>query len=108
MFDWEMELILEKNWIYACHKSETATPNDFLTMRAGREPMIITCDGNGQLHALINASQHHGATLTRVDKGNQSTFTCPFHAWCYKSDGRLVKVKATGEYPEGFFRPPVA
>ena len=38
----------------------------------------------------------------RVGKGNQSTFTCPFHAWCYKNDGRLVKVKAPGEYPEGF------
>ncbi|MGZ0714399.1 anthranilate 1,2-dioxygenase large subunit [Pseudomonas palleroniana] len=102
LFDLEMELIFEKNWIYACHESEIANPNDFLTMRAGRQPMIITRDGNHQLHALINACQHRGATLTRVGKGNQSTFTCPFHAWCYKSDGRLVKVKAPGEYPEGF------
>ena len=102
LFDLEMELIFEKNWIYACHESEIANPNDFLTIRAGRQPMIITRDGNNQLHALINACQHRGATLTRVSKGNQSTFTCPFHAWCYKSDGRLVKVKAPGEYPEGF------
>ncbi|BAN47230.1 anthranilate 1,2-dioxygenase large subunit [Metapseudomonas resinovorans] len=102
LFDLEMELIFEKNWIYACHESEIANANDFMTMRAGRQPMIITRDGNNQLHALINACQHRGATLTRVGKGNQSTFTCPFHAWCYKSDGRLVKVKAPGEYPEGF------
>lgn len=102
LFDLEMELIFEKVWIYACHESEIAQPNDFITMRAGRQPLIITRDGNGELHALINACQHRGATLTRVGKGNQSTFTCPFHAWCYKSDGRLVKVKAPGEYPEGF------
>jgi anthranilate 1,2-dioxygenase (deaminating, decarboxylating) large subunit len=102
LFDLEMELIFEKNWIYACHESEIANKHDFMTMRAGRQPMIITRDGNGELHALINACQHRGATLTRVGKGNQSTFTCPFHAWCYKSDGRLVKVKAPGEYPEGF------
>ena len=102
LFDLEMELIFEKVWIYACHESEIAQPNDFITMRAGRQPLIITRDGNGELHALINACQHRGATLTRVAKGNQSTFTCPFHAWCYKSDGRLVKVKAPGEYPEGF------
>ena len=102
LFDLEMELIFEKNWIYACHESEIANKHDFLTMRAGRQPMIITRDGEGQLHALINACQHRGTTLTRVMKGNQSTFTCPFHAWCYKSDGRLVKVKAPGEYPEGF------
>lgn len=102
LFDLEMELIFEKNWIYACHESEIPNAHDFMTLRAGRQPMIITRDGNGALNALINACQHRGATLTRVGKGNQSTFTCPFHAWCYKSDGRLVKVKAPGEYPEGF------
>ena len=102
LFDLEMELIFEKNWIYACHESEIANKHDFMTLRAGRQPMIITRDGEGQLNALINACQHRGTTLTRVGKGNQSTFTCPFHAWCYKSDGRLVKVKAPGEYPEGF------
>ncbi|GAB6403139.1 anthranilate 1,2-dioxygenase large subunit [Pseudomonas sp. MHK4] len=102
LFDLEMELIFEKNWIYACHESEIAKNHDFMTMRAGRQPLIITRDGQGKLNALINACQHRGTTLTRVDKGNQSTFTCPFHAWCYKSDGRLVKVKAPAEYPDDF------
>jgi len=102
LFDLEMELIFEKQWIYACHESEIPNPNDFITLRAGRQPMIVTRDAGGQLNALVNACQHRGATLTRVCKGNQSTFTCPFHAWCYKSDGRLVKVKAPGEYPADF------
>ncbi|MBN3723837.1 anthranilate 1,2-dioxygenase large subunit [Burkholderia sp. Ac-20379] len=102
LFDLEMELIFEKNWIYACHESEIPNPNDFLTMRAGRQPLIVSRDGSGALHAMINACQHRGATLTRMSKGNQSTFTCPFHAWCYKSDGRLVKVKAPGEYGDDF------
>lgn len=102
LFDLEMELIFEKNWIYACHESEVANKHDFVTMRAGRQPLIITRDGEGQLNALINACQHRGTTLTRVGKGNQSTFTCPFHAWCYKSDGRLVKVKAPNEYGDDF------
>lgn len=35
-----MELIFEKNWIYACHESGLAN-NDFVTLRAGRQPMII-------------------------------------------------------------------
>ncbi|BFM50900.1 anthranilate 1,2-dioxygenase large subunit [Marinomonas sp. THO17] len=102
LFDLEMEHIFEKVWIYACHESEIPNTNDYVTMQAGRQPMIITRDAKGQLNALINACQHRGTTLTRLSKGNQSTFTCPFHAWCYKSDGRLVKVKAPGEYPEDF------
>ncbi|MCP8690516.1 Rieske 2Fe-2S domain-containing protein, partial [Marinobacterium sedimentorum] len=102
LFDLEMELIFENTWIFACHESQIANANDFFTMQAGRQPMIITRDGKGELNALVNACQHRGATLTRVCKGNQSTFTCPFHAWCYKSDGRLVKVKAPDEYPQDF------
>ncbi|WP_166363517.1 anthranilate 1,2-dioxygenase large subunit [Pseudomonas akapageensis] len=102
LFDLEMELIFEKVWVYACHESEIPLANDFVTIKVGRQPLIITRDAGGQLNGLINACQHRGATLTRVGKGNQSTFTCPFHAWCYKNDGRLVKVKAEGEYPESF------
>jgi len=102
LFDLEMELIFEKTWIFACHESQIPNPNDFFTMKAGRQPMIITRDAKGELHALVNACMHRGATLTRVRKGNQSTFTCPFHAWCYKSNGSLVKVKAPAEYPEDF------
>ncbi|HTH60302.1 MAG TPA: Rieske 2Fe-2S domain-containing protein, partial [Paraburkholderia sp.] len=102
LFSLEMEHIFEKAWIYACHESEIANKNDFVTMRAGRQPLIISRDSAGNLNAMINACQHRGATLTRMTKGNQSTFTCPFHAWCYKNDGRLVKVKAPGEYCDDF------
>lgn len=102
LFALEMEMIFEKSWIYACHESELAEPHAFVTMRAGRQPLIITRGADGTLHALINACQHRGATLTRVCKGRQASFACPFHAWTYRSDGRLVKVKAPGEYPADF------
>lgn len=102
LFDLEMEHIFEKSWIYACHESEIQNNHDFVTVQIGKQPLIISRDGKGELHAMINACEHRGATLTRVGKGNQSTFTCPFHAWCYKSDGRLVKVKAPGEYCNDF------
>ena len=84
LFDLEMELIFEKNWIYACHESELANNHDFVTMRAGRQPMIITRDANNELNALVNACQHRGVTLTRLAKGRQSTFTCSFST-CHKS-----------------------
>lgn len=102
LFELEMEHIFEKTWIYACHESEIANKNDYVTVTIGRQPLIITRDGDGQINALINACQHRGATLTRTCKGNQSSFTCPFHAWCYKNDGRLLKVKAPSEYADSF------
>lgn len=102
LFDLEMEHIFEKNWIYACHESEIAKSGDFITMRAGRQPMIITRDANNQLNALVNSCQHRGVTLTRLAKGRQSTFTCSFHAWTFRADGKLLKVKAADQYPDDF------
>lgn len=102
LFDLEMEMLFEKNWIFACHESELRNNHDYITMRAGRQPMIVTRDGQGKLNAMVNACAHRGTTLTRLAKGNQSIFTCPFHAWCYKSDGKLVKVKMPAEYGDCF------
>ncbi|MDR2678591.1 MAG: anthranilate 1,2-dioxygenase large subunit [Zoogloeaceae bacterium] len=98
LFDLEMELIFERQWIYACHESELPGKHDYVTVQIGRQPLIITRDGDGTLNALVNACEHRGTTLTRVRKGNQAVFSCPFHAWCYRSNGDLVKVKADNEY----------
>ena len=48
LFDLEMELIYEKVWIYACHESEIANLNDFVTVQIGRQPMIISRDAQGE------------------------------------------------------------
>src|SRR5690606_31116908 len=98
LFELEMEHIFEKTWIYACHESQIARPHDFYAVTIGRQPIIVTRDGENNLHAFANACRHRGATLVRVTRGNQKFFTCPFHGWCYGSDGRLVHVKEPEQY----------
>src|SRR3989442_8052402 len=51
--------------------------------------LIVTRDAQGELHALVNACAHRGTTLTRVCKGRQAAFTCPFHAWTDRKSTRL-------------------
>jgi anthranilate 1,2-dioxygenase (deaminating, decarboxylating) large subunit len=102
LFDLEMELIFEKQWVYACHESELPKKHDFVSIQVGRQPIIITRDGEGKLNAVANTCEHRGTTLVRVRKGNQAVFACPFHAWCYKSNGDLVKVKAETGYDPCF------
>ena len=47
LFDLEMELIFEKNWIYACHESELANNHDFVTMRAFFRPRVALSKPSG-------------------------------------------------------------
>ncbi|QEM80417.1 Rieske 2Fe-2S domain-containing protein [Halomonas binhaiensis] len=103
-FELEMKHVFEGNWLYMAHESQIPEPGDYFTLQMGRQPIIITRDKDGELHALINACAHRGATLCRRKRGNKGTFTCPFHGWTFKNDGRLLKAKneKTGAYPEGF------
>ena len=104
IFELEMKYIFEGNWIYLAHESQLLNNNDYLTTYMGRQPIVISRDKTGELHALINACSHRGAMLCRRKKDNRSTFTCPFHGWTFNNTGRLLKVKDPrgADYPEQF------
>ena len=104
LFDLEMKHIFEGNWVYLAHESQIPEPNDYFTTSLGRQPIVITRDKTGTLHAVINACAHRGAMLCRRKHGNKASFTCQFHGWTFNNAGKLLKVKdgKTGEYPPGF------
>ncbi len=104
LFELEMKHIFEGNWVYLAHESQIPEPNDYFTTSIGRQPIVITRDKGGELHAVINACAHRGAMLCRRKHGNKGSFTCPFHGWTFNNAGKLLKVKdgKTGEYPAGF------
>ncbi|CAN7361174.1 Rieske 2Fe-2S domain-containing protein [Paraburkholderia sp. DD10] len=104
LFELEMKHIFESNWVYLAHESQIPDNNDYYTTWIGRQPVVITRDKNGELHAVINACAHKGAMLCRKKHGNKGTFTCPFHGWSFANTGKLLKVKdvKTTEYPVQF------
>ena len=104
LFELEMKYIFEGNWIYLAHESQLPNNNDYLTTYIGRQPIVISRDKEGALHALINACSHKGAMLCRRKKDNRGTFTCPFHGWTFRNNGKLLKVKDPrgADYPEQF------
>ncbi|HDX2367865.1 TPA: Rieske 2Fe-2S domain-containing protein [Escherichia coli] len=104
LFELEMKHIFEANWVYLAHESQIPNVNDYYTTSIGRQPIIITRDKAGQLHAVINACAHKGAMLCRRKHGNKGSFTCPFHGWTFGNSGKLLKVKdeKTTEYPVAF------
>lgn len=56
-------------------------------------PLLLTRDKTGKVRIFLNACTHKGAMLVgdcAVKKW--STVSCPFHAWTYGLDGRLIGV----------------
>lgn len=90
LFEWEMENIWHRVWVYVGHESEVAKPNDFIVKTIGRQPVIMTRDRDGQVHLLLNRCTHRGNQVCSADKGNSRSFTCPYHSWTFANDGRLM------------------
>ncbi|MAA73361.1 MAG: benzoate 1,2-dioxygenase large subunit [Salinisphaeraceae bacterium] len=104
LFELEMKYIFEGNWIYAAHESQIPEANDFITLKLGRQPILITRGQDGEIKAFFNACAHRGARVCREKTGNKRAHMCPFHGWTYKSDGSLSHItdEQLGGYPPGF------
>jgi phenylpropionate dioxygenase-like ring-hydroxylating dioxygenase large terminal subunit len=68
-------------------------PNTYFSQEILGVPVLLTRDQAGQVRAFLNVCRHRGTVLC-PDPGTQSQarLVCPYHAWTYALDGRLVGV----------------
>lgn len=106
IFDLEMERIFERLWVYVGHESQVKNPGDYYLARVGRQPMMMTRDGDGQIHILYNRCPHRGAKLCTARNGNAKRgIRCSYHAWMFHLDGRLNGIPAIQGYDDTGFDP---
>ena len=57
---------------------------------------------DGVVRVLANRCTHRGNRLCNADKGNSSSFRCPYHGWTFSNDGSLSGVPMRDGYAERF------
>ena len=85
----EQERIFRRFWQYVGRTDEIAEHGSFHTTRAGNVPVLLVRDGQGTLRAFLNVCRHRGSIVCK-GSGKRETLQCPYHAWTYGLDGRLV------------------
>lgn len=101
IFQEEFEKIWYRTWVYVGHVSEVPNKNDYVTKAIGPTPILMVHDRHGEISLLQNKCPHRGNQLCAYQKGNRSTFTCPYHAWTFANSGELIGVAYADGY-EGF------
>ncbi|HJQ16596.1 MAG TPA: aromatic ring-hydroxylating dioxygenase subunit alpha [Allosphingosinicella sp.] len=102
LFELEIKHIWEGTWVFIAHESQIPKPNDYLTTVIGRQPVIISRGADGKLRGFINACSHRGTMICRKPRGSAKLWVCPYHAWTYNNQGKLIGIKqeSNGGYPE--------
>ena len=85
----ERERIFRHAWQYVGRTDEVAEPGSFAATRVGDVPVVLVRDEEDVLRAFLNVCRHRGS-LVCEGRGRRATLQCPYHAWTYGLDGRLI------------------
>ncbi len=98
VFEVERERIFARNWFYAGRADALAEAGDFMTVDVAGESVIVLRDKDGRLHGFYNVCRHRGSRLCDELSGRmKGAVKCPYHAWSYSFDGRLIGTPNVGK-----------
>jgi Rieske 2Fe-2S family protein len=91
ILDQEIEMIFARHWSCVGRASRLARPGDYFLAKVAGESIIVVRDGQRAPRAFFNVCRHRGTRVCQEESGHfTETIQCPYHAWTYGIDGRLV------------------
>ena len=68
-----------------------AKPVEFLGI-----PLLLVRDRTGQVRVFQNICRHRGMILVAEPRKIEGAIRCPYHSWCYSTDGKLISTPHVG------------
>lgn len=84
----EREAVFRRTWQVACRAEEVAQPGAYVAGRSFGLSWVVVRGEDGVVRAFANSCRHK-ATEVCSGSGTLDRFTCPYHGWTYRLDGRL-------------------
>jgi carnitine monooxygenase subunit len=98
-FEAEKKAFLRAAPQVVCHQSEIREPGEWRSIDYLGESVIVIRGDDAEVRAFSNVCRHRGSRIVDGTGGCAKVLTCPYHAWSYGRDGRLVGVPHRNEYP---------
>src|SRR5580704_3742064 len=95
-FERECRERLASAWTPVCRTSELDAPGRQKAVIVAGQPVLITRDRAGAIHALSNVCRHRAMTLVDGEV-DAEVIRCPYHLWVYGLDGRLAAAPFMGD-----------
>ena len=99
-FQREMDRLFARMWVCVGRTEQVAKPGQFIVRELLGESIIITSNAAGHVNAFYNVCRHRGTKLCTEHQGSfPGSIQCPYHAWTYDLDGRLIGAPHMEEVP---------
>lgn len=85
----EVKVMFRQRPLLVALTPQIPNQGDYLTHEVVNTSLLIVRDKYGLARAYINACRHRGARIAE-GKGSKSSFSCPFHAWNWGLDGKII------------------
>ena len=91
VFEWEVENFFADGWICLGHISQVNGKGKYLMREVGNDSVVVVGGEDGAPRAFLNVCRHRGARIVEHGEGQvNKRLRCPYHAWSYGLDGKLV------------------
>ena len=100
VFAEEQERIFSRQWILVGHQNRIVRAGDYFVSKIADESLIVVRDKRGEIRGFYNVCRHRGSRLIENTNGQLSgAIQCPYHAWTYGLDGRLLGAPHMDDVP---------
>jgi choline monooxygenase len=95
-YELEQRTLFPRTWCPVAFASDVPEPGDAHPVELAGWPILILRGKDKQIRAFLNICRHRAMRLVTEPCKGRSTFTCPWHAWTYDLEGKLVATPKLG------------
>ena len=96
VFQEERQAVLFDNWAGLAVAADVPEIGDAVPVTFLGMPLLIVRDRQAQVRVFQNICRHRGMILVDAPRKIEGAIRCPYHSWCYSTDGRLVSTPHVG------------
>ncbi len=86
----EFERIFYRAWLCVGRNDELPEVGSFVVRKVGDESIIVVRGHDKEIRAFYNVCRHRGSMVNENDAGKVAAIQCPYHAWTYSLEGKLI------------------
>ena len=96
VFNEEKHAVLFSSWSGLAVTADVPDIGDAVPLTFVGMPLLVIRDKSNTVRVFQNTCRHRGMILVEEPRKIEGAIRCPYHSWCYSTEGRLVSTPHVG------------